>query len=124
MLLQKRTSATAGVTIPHNAGAASILAMFVSISRYRVKPGMEEALRQHNEEWKLTVRPSTHGFIGVHVYKNPKDERDWTSVAMFVDEYSEMVNANSREHKLWYRRMLEMLDGPPAYWHGELVQEG
>lgn len=98
--------------------------MFVSISRYRVKPGMEDALKKHNEEWKVTVRPLTHGFISVHVYKNPKSEREWASVATFVDEYSEMVNANSREHKQWYRRMLEMLEDTPTYWHGELVQEG
>lgn len=98
--------------------------MFVSISRYRVKPGMEEALKDHNEDWKVTVRPQTHGFISVHVYRNPKDQREWTSVATFVDEYSEMVNANSREHKLWYRRMMELLEEPPKYWHGELVQEG
>ena len=98
--------------------------MFVSISRYRVKAGMEQALVEHNEEWKNTIRPQTQGFISVHVYKNPKDSRDWTSVALFVDEYSEVLNANSTDHKLWYRRMLEMLEEPPSYWGGELVQEG
>ena len=98
--------------------------MFVSISRYRVKAGMETALKDHNEEWKNSVRPNTLGFISVHVYRNPKDAAEWTSVATFVDQYSEMANANSTDHKLWYRRMLEMLDGPPVYWQGELVQEG
>ena len=98
--------------------------MFVSISRYRVKPGMEEELKDHNDEWKNSIRPQTLGFISVHVFKNPKDPRDWTSVATFVDQYSEMANANSTDHKLWYRRMLEMLEAPPAYWQGELVQEG
>ena|SRR5579862_2705214 len=98
--------------------------MFVSISRYRLKPGMEEALKKHNEEWKESVRPTTHGFISVQVFRNPKDPLEWTSVAMFVDQYSEMVNANSREHQLWYRRMLELVERPPQYWQGELVQEG
>jgi heme-degrading monooxygenase HmoA len=98
--------------------------MFVSISRYRVKAGMEDALKEHNEEWKRSVRLQTSGFISVHVYKNAKEPREWTSVATFVDQYSEMVNANSHEHKLWYRHMLEMLEAPPVYWQGELVQEG
>jgi quinol monooxygenase YgiN len=98
--------------------------MFVSISRYRVKAGMEEALREHNEEWKNSIRHQALGFISVHVFKNPKDWADWTSVAMFVDQYSEMANANSTDHKLWYRHMLEMLEAPPTYWQGELVQEG
>ena len=98
--------------------------MFVSISRYRVKAGMEEALKQHNEEWKNSVRPETQGFISVHVYQNPKDRHEWTSVATFVDRYSELTNANSTDHKLWYRRMLEMLEEPPVYWQGELIQEG
>jgi quinol monooxygenase YgiN len=98
--------------------------MFVSISRYRVKPGQEQALKDHNEDWKLNVRPETHGFISVQVFSNPKNRLEWTSVATFVDQYSEMLNANSTDHKLWYRRMLEMLDGPPEYWSGELVQEG
>jgi len=98
--------------------------MFVSISRYRVKAGMEQALKEHNEEWKNSIRPQTQGFISVHVYKNPKDAREWTSVALFVDQYSEVLNANSTDHKLWYRRMLEMLDEPPSYWSGEMVQEG
>ena len=98
--------------------------MFVSISRYRVKPGMEEALKAHNEEWKDTIRFRTLGFISVHVFKNPKDRAEWTSVAMFVDQYSEMANANSPDHKQWYRGMLDMLEGPPVYWQGELVQEG
>jgi antibiotic biosynthesis monooxygenase (ABM) superfamily enzyme len=98
--------------------------MFVSISHYRVKPGLEEALKEHNEEWKDTIRHQTSGFISVHVYKNPKDPAEWTSVAMFVDQYSEMANANSTDHKLWYRRMLDMLEDPPVYWQGELVQEG
>ena len=98
--------------------------MFVSISRYRVKTGMEQALMEHNEEWKTSIRPDTLGFISVHVYKNPKDSRDWTSVATFVDQYSEMANANSTDHKLWYRRMLEMVEEPPQYWQGEMVQEG
>jgi len=77
--------------------------MFVSISRYRVKPGMEEALRDHNEEWKNSIRHQALGFISVHVFKSPKDSAEWTSVAMFVDQYSEMANANSTDHKLWYR---------------------
>ena len=98
--------------------------MFVSISRYRVKAGMEEALREHNEEWKGSIRHQALGFISVHVFKNPKDHLEWTSVAMFTDQYAEMANANSQEHKLWYRRMLEMLEAPPVYWQGELVQEG
>jgi heme-degrading monooxygenase HmoA len=98
--------------------------MFVSISRYRVKPGLEEELKSHNEEWKASIRTQVAGFISVHVYKNPKDPLEWTSVATFVDQYSEMANANSTEHKLWYRRMVEMLDAPPVYWQGELVQEG
>jgi heme-degrading monooxygenase HmoA len=98
--------------------------MFVSISRYRVKPGMEEVLKQHNEDWKDTIRLGTSGFISVHVYYSVKDEREWTSVATFVDQYSEIANANSTEHKQWYRRMLEMLEAPPVYWQGELVQEG
>lgn len=98
--------------------------MFVSISRYRVKAGMEQALKDHNEEWKAAIRPAAQGFISVHVYREPKNPREWTSVAVFVDQYSEMVNANSTDHKLWYRRMLEMLEEPPTYWQGELVQEG
>jgi len=98
--------------------------MFVTISRYRVKAGMEQALKDHNEEWKASIRPQTLGFISVHVYANPKEARDWTSVATFVDQYSEMVNANSTDHKLWYRRMLELVEEPPQYWQGELVQEG
>jgi heme-degrading monooxygenase HmoA len=98
--------------------------MFVSISRYRVKAGMEEDLKAHNEEWKNSIRPQATGFISVHVYKSPKDPREWTSVATFVDQYSENLNANSTDHKLWYRRMLEMLEAPPEYWQGELVQEG
>lgn len=98
--------------------------MFVSISRYRVKPGLEEALKALNEEWKYDIRPRTLGFISVHVYSNPKDSREWTSVATFVDQYSEMANANSPEHKAWYRRWLEMLETAPVYWQGELVQEG
>jgi len=98
--------------------------MFVSISRYRVKAGQEQALREHNEEWKNNIRPNTQGFISVHVYTNPKDAHDWTSVATFVDQYSEVVNANSTDHKLWYRRMLEMLEAPPTYWAGDLIQEG
>jgi heme-degrading monooxygenase HmoA len=98
--------------------------MFVSISRYRVKAGMEEALKEHNEEWKTSIRLQTSGFISVHVYQNHNDPREWTSVATFVDQYSEMVNANSTDHKLWYRRMLELLEAPPTYWQGDLVQEG
>lgn len=98
--------------------------MFVSISRYRVKAGMEEALKALNEEWKDTVRPNTFGFISVHVYSGATDAREWTSVAMFVDQYSEMANANSPDHKAWYRRWLELLESGPVYWQGELVQEG
>jgi len=98
--------------------------MFVTISRYRVKAGMEQDLKDHNEEWKLNIRPQTTGFISVQVYQNPKDSRDWTSVATFVDQYSEVVNANSADHKQWYKLMLEMLEGPPEEWSGEMVQEG
>ena len=85
---------------------------------------MEEALKAHNEEWKDTIRHQTSGFISVHVFRNPKDAAEWTSVATFVDQYSELENANSLPHKQWYRRMLEMLEAPPVYWQGELVQEG
>ena len=98
--------------------------MYVSISRYRVKAGMEETLQEHNEAWKRDIRHHSLGFISVHVYRNPKDSREWTSVATFVDEYSEMANANDPEHKKWYRSWLEMLEKPPVYWQGELVQEG
>jgi quinol monooxygenase YgiN len=97
--------------------------MYVTILRFRVKPGMEEALHDHNEEWKATVRHKVEGFISVHVYKNPKDSRDWTHVATFVDQVAEMMSAENTEHRLWYKHMLEMIEGPPQVWHGELIQE-
>lgn len=98
--------------------------MFVSISRYRVKAGLERGLQEHNEAWKDTIRPRASGFISVHVYRNAKDPAEWTSVATFVDQYAENENANSPEHKQWYRQMLELLEAPPVYWQGDLVQEG
>ncbi|MHB8619851.1 MAG: antibiotic biosynthesis monooxygenase family protein [Chloroflexota bacterium] len=98
--------------------------MYVSIFRYRVKPGMEATLREHNEEWKRTIRQSAPGFISVHVYSNPRKPLEWTHVATFVDRIAEMQNANSPEQRKWYRKMVEMLDEPPQVWEGELIQEG
>ena len=98
--------------------------MYVTIFRYRVKAGMEQALKDHNNEWKRTIQPELRGFISVQVFKSRLDPLEWTHVATFVDRYAEMENANHLGHRMWYRHMLEMLEQPPKVWEGELIQEG
>lgn len=98
--------------------------MYMTILRYRVRAGMEDALKEHNEEWKRTIRPQASGFINSYVYRSRLNPREWTNIATFVDRESEMENANNTEHRLWYQHMLEMLEERPEVWEGELIQEG
>ncbi len=96
----------------------------MTILRYRVRQGMEEALKEHNEEWKRSVRPRARGFIASYVYRSRKDPREWTNIATFVDRDAEMENAENHDHRLWYQHMLEMVEAVPTVWEGELIQEG
>ncbi|MGH2366060.1 MAG: antibiotic biosynthesis monooxygenase family protein [Chloroflexota bacterium] len=98
--------------------------MYMTILRYRVREGQEEALREHNEEWKRTIRPKATGFISSYVYRSRVEAREWTNIATFVDRDAEMENANNVDHRLWYRHMLEMVEAKPVVWEGELIQEG
>ena len=91
--------------------------MYGTVARMRVKPGMEERLRQVGREAAQTI-PS---LVFEHVYRLDADPNEYFLVVAFASKEAYVANANSPEQHADYERMLTLLEGEPEWHDGEIV---
>ena len=92
--------------------------MYGTVSRMRLKPGMEERMRQMMAGYESMSVP---GMIGSLVYQMDANPQEYLLVVVFKDKESYFANANSPEQNTRYEAMLTMLDGAPEWHDGEIL---
>ena len=92
--------------------------MYGTVSRMRMKPGMEERMRQTMMGYESMAVP---GMIGSLVYQMDADPQEYLLVVVFKDKETYFANANSPEQNARYEEMSDMLDGAPEWHDGEIL---
>jgi len=92
--------------------------MYGTIARMRAKPGMEQRLRN------LMVQEmdrSIPGYKTTYVYQMDADPNVYMIAVVFESREAYVANANSPEQDAEYRKMLDLLEGPPEWNDGQIV---
>lgn len=92
--------------------------MYGTIAHLRLKPGMEERLKDHLTSYEQLRIP---GYVNTVVFRTDADPRDLRMAVVFESRDAYIANANSPEQDVRYRQMLELLEGPPAWHDGEVI---
>ena len=96
--------------------------MYGTIGHYRVKPGMEEQLRQLLEEQGRTFESGqVQGFVATYGYRMDADQNDIYLAVVFASKEAYWANARSPEQDARYRQLLPLLEREPEWHDGEIV---
>lgn len=93
-------------------------AMYGTVARMRLKPGMEDQLMAQLRQYDQLQVP---GFVHTYIYRMDADPRDLYMAVIFESKAAYTANAQSPEQDTRYRQMLDTLEGPPEWHDGEIV---
>jgi heme-degrading monooxygenase HmoA len=82
----------------------------------RVKPGMEERLREMGR-----AAQTIPGFVFEHVYRLDATPNEYLLVVGFASKEAYVTNANSPEQHQRYQEYRALLDADPEWNDGEIV---
>ena len=91
--------------------------MYGTIARLRVKPGMEERLRQVGRDAARAIP----ALVFEHVYRSDADPNEYFLVVAFASKEAYVANANSSEQHARYLEYRALLDADPEWHDGEIV---
>jgi quinol monooxygenase YgiN len=91
--------------------------MYGTIARLRLKPGMDERLRELLGE----LRPQVPGLIFDHLYRLEADPHEYYLVVGFESREAYQANAASPEQHARYERYRELLETDPEWHDGKIV---
>jgi quinol monooxygenase YgiN len=92
--------------------------MYGTVARLHVKPGMEEKLRQLDQEERNRKVP---GFVFEHVYRLDSNPNEYLLVVGFTDREAYRANADSPDQNARYVRFRELLTADPEWHDGEII---
>jgi quinol monooxygenase YgiN len=94
--------------------------MFGTVGRLKVKPGKLDALIAEfaGEEREID------GSVGFYVYKVEGKENELLLAVVFRDKDSYMRNADDPAQDERYRKLVDLLEGPPSWEDGEIIASG
>ena len=93
--------------------------MYGTVANIRVKAGHGEDLKQVMIEWNAERKPKIKGASTGYLYQMDSDPQDWILVALFDDKESYVANAEDPEQDVWFRKLMEHLEGEPQWHDGE-----
>ena len=91
--------------------------MYGTIARLRLKPGMEERLREFGRE----RAPQIPGFVFQHVFRTDADPDEYYLVVGFESREAYRANAESAEQRERYEQYRQWLAAEPEWHDGEIV---
>jgi quinol monooxygenase YgiN len=91
--------------------------MYGTIARLRLKPGMDERLREVLGE----LRPQVPGLLFDHLYRLEADPHEFYLVVAFASREAYRANAASPEQHARYERYRQLLAADPEWHDGEIV---
>ena len=92
--------------------------MYGTIARFRLKPGMEEAVLQQLDEFEAANVP---GALGEFVYRTDDDPNEYYVAVMFANKAAYVANANTPEQHARYRKWRALLEADPEWHDGEII---
>lgn len=95
--------------------------MYGTIARMRLKPGMEDKLREDMRRYDALKIP---GYVGTTVYRMDDDPNEIYMAVVFKDKATYVSNAEDPKQDERYRTMLQFLAGEPEWHDGEIIDIG
>jgi antibiotic biosynthesis monooxygenase (ABM) superfamily enzyme len=107
----------------HNTGPRSgtsfrRLAVYGTVARLRLKPGMESKFRDLAKSYESLKIP---GHINTTVYRLDAGNDEYLMAVVFSDKGSYERNANSPEQDKRYQEMRALLAADPQWMDGEVI---
>ena len=91
--------------------------MYGTVAKFRVKPGMEQALIAVSEQAKSEI----DGLVGEYVYRMDAEPDVYYLAVTFRDRETYKANAASPEQHERYKAFRELLVDEPEWHDGEIV---
>ena len=91
--------------------------MYGTVARMRVKPGAEEALREHSDQTQGAIP----GLVGEYVYRMDKEPDIYYLAVMFTDKEAYQANATSPAQHDRYVTYRDLLLEEPEWHDGEII---
>jgi heme-degrading monooxygenase HmoA len=92
--------------------------MYGTVARMRAKPGMDQRLR---DEMNQQMARSIPGYKTTYVYQMDADPNTYMIAVIFESREAYAANANSPEQDAEYRKLLDLLEGPPEWHDGAII---
>ena len=93
--------------------------MYGTVARIRVKPGMDDKLRQLSSE--QDAAGWMPGFVFEHIYQMDANRNEYMMVVAFESREAYLANANSPEQHARYEAFRALLAAEPEWHDGEIV---
>lgn len=93
--------------------------MYGTIAEIRARPGKEDQMLAHFEG---LYNQKAAGAIAIYLYRMDADPANFYLIVLFENKQDYTANANSPEEQRRNRDLLELLEGPPEWHDGEVVQ--
>jgi quinol monooxygenase YgiN len=93
--------------------------MYGSVTRYRLKPGSEEAALTLSRELAADPPP---GYVFGYTYRLDSGGDEYITAAAWTDRETYQKNSNDERQQRWFARVSELLVGQPAWNDGEVIE--
>lgn len=92
--------------------------MYGTVARMRAKPGMEEQLIKHFQDFEAA---HVQGTVAVYCYRMDADAQEYYMTVVFENKEAYQANAESPEQDRRYRQLLQVLESEPEWHDGEII---
>ena len=92
--------------------------MYGTVARFRVKPGMLDAMVAWDEQFAANAPP---GYVAHYVYQTDEDANEFFVAVLFESREAYVANADSPEQNDQYVKWRELLEADPEWHDGEIV---
>jgi heme-degrading monooxygenase HmoA len=88
--------------------------MFVTISRYQVRAGEEDAILALHEHWQLALQPRAKGYLSGTLLRDIENLREFVSIRYFESQEAAEALARNPEQNAWYQRVVSLTEVKPV----------
>jgi heme-degrading monooxygenase HmoA len=92
--------------------------MYGTVSRYRLKPGSEQAAIAMSKELQGNPPP---GYIAAYTYRLDSGNDEYITASIWSDRDTYVKNSNDERQQRWFQRVRELLIDDPQWSDGEVV---
>lgn len=92
--------------------------IYGTIARYRLKPGMEDKLLAFEAKIR---QANLRGLVAEFTFRMDEDPNVYYEAVIFESRDAYRAVAESPEQDARYQELLELLEGPPQWHDGEVI---